>query len=57
MTLIEKVLSKFGYYKKDNLVIGANCGCCGKWISNELSHRNDIYLGSRVWSLCETCTT
>ena len=38
-----------GFFKIEELCIGAWCGCCGKWIEKELVEKEWPY------SLCEDC--
>jgi len=40
----------FNLYDLDDLVIGAHCGCCGKWVSNHIVPDD----GWRV-TICDTC--
>lgn len=40
---------KFDLYDIEDLVIGGNCGCCGKRIPNE------IFEEFFSWGLCEEC--
>jgi len=39
----------FQLYDVDDLMIGGNCGCCGKWVKNNITPKD--------WpiTLCEEC--
>jgi hypothetical protein len=39
----------FWLYDLGDLVIGGNCGCCGKWIKDEIFEANEN------WGLCKEC--
>jgi len=39
----------FGLYDIDDLVIGGHCGCCGKWIPDQ------IFDKWWAWGLCQHC--
>lgn len=39
----------FGLYDIEGLVIGGHCGCCGKWIPDE------IFPEIWTWGLCQEC--
>ena len=39
----------FELYDYDDFTIGGHCGCCGKWI------RNEIFLKDDAWGLCKEC--
>ena len=39
----------FGLYDIDDLIIGGHCGCCGKWIPNQIFEK--IW----SWGFCQEC--
>jgi len=39
----------FNLYDIDDLQAGGNCGCCGKWIANE------VFEKVWSWGLCDEC--
>jgi len=39
----------FDLYDIEDLQIGGNCGCCGKWINDEILEK------CWSWSLCTKC--
>ena len=45
----KKAKTVFGLYDIDDLKIGGNCGCCGKWMPDEIFDKN------WSWGLCEKC--
>jgi hypothetical protein len=48
--LILKYIKKwFNLYEIKDLRIGANCGCCGVWIPDE------IVIKTWAWSICNKC--
>lgn len=45
----EKIKDHFALYDFDDLIVGANCGCCGDWMPQEIVEK------CYRWSLCEKC--
>ena len=39
----------FKLYDINDLIVGGHCGCCGKWIPDE------IFWKSWPWGLCKKC--
>jgi len=48
--LIVKLLHRFGWWRIEDLAVGAHCGLCGKWIEDEIVPAE----GYRV-SICKQC--
>jgi hypothetical protein len=49
--LIKKYIKKwFNLYEIKDLKVGANCGCCGAWMPNEIIDKL-VW----AWSLCDKC--
>jgi hypothetical protein len=46
---VDRWLNRRGYYRVDQLRVGANCGCCGKHVPNEIVE--DVW----PWTLCREC--
>jgi len=46
----EKLKRHFDLYDIDDLQVGGHCGCCGKWISDQVLLKN--------WSvgICRACS-
>jgi len=50
MSKLRKIVKTvFGLYDIEDLTVGGNCGCCGKWIPNEIFEKNNN------WGLCDEC--
>jgi len=42
---------KFNLYDIEDLTIGGHCGCCGKWIPDEIFGKS----WEEGWGLCDNC--
>ena len=44
-----KIAKWLGVWWTKDLVVGGHCGCCGKWIPDEL------FLRHCAWWICDEC--
>jgi hypothetical protein len=49
MRLLTRLANRFGYWRLEQIGVGAHCGCCGKWVPNALAVK-----GWRV-TVCDDC--
>ncbi len=49
--MMRKIIKRtFHLYDLDDLLIGGNCGLCGKWVSDEITLKK-----CDGWTICKEC--